>query len=344
MARYLARPYGSTISGTRFVSLLMALVLLWALYDRFRDPATWRWLVPPDAGAAMAAAPDAAIPAPEVVIPGPNDLDAAEQDEFRTQMELVTDRTPLRSREMLAYWQLMKWSRTQSLHDLERRAQPEPPFIQLWEEPARYRSQPIRLRMHVRRVHHWTDSDNPLGLKDVYEAWGWTEGSKSQPYVIVFPERPAALPVGDEIRGEIVFVGYMLKIMAYKTMDGKSQAAPLLIGRARTTTSPMSTKPPPESPLTSVIAVVLGTALLAGGIGWWLLGRSGVQPRTTATPSDEMTFDPVAVTLVAEKSPLPVFADLELFPTVPETPVAAPSNETTEAEPSAASTVSANSP
>ena len=44
MSRRLARPYGTSISATRAVSLVFMLAVIYLLYDRFRDPATWKWL------------------------------------------------------------------------------------------------------------------------------------------------------------------------------------------------------------------------------------------------------------------------------------------------------------
>lgn len=238
MRRHLARPYGHSISRTRTISLLMALAVLWMLYGWIKEPATWRWMATLDEtphAANIPSAPDrdahAAVTPPEVIVPGPNDLDPDSMREFRSRLELITDRTALKPREMPLYWKLMQWSRTQSFHKLERRAARTSTFSQLWEQPAQSRGQLVRLRLHVRRVLHYTAPDNPLGLKDVYEAWGWTDESKSFPYVVVFPDKPPGLPVGGEVRGEIVFVGYFLKIMSYTAFD-VTRGAPLLVGRA----------------------------------------------------------------------------------------------------------------
>ncbi|TXT20944.1 MAG: hypothetical protein FD138_4127, partial [Planctomycetota bacterium] len=133
---------------------------------------------------------------------------------------------------MSAYWQMMRWSRTRPLAELEKLAQRDVPLTQLWEEPNLYRGQPIRLKLRVRRVLQHQPKKNPQDLKIVYEAWGPTEESRSYPYCVVFPDKPAGLPIGTDVDEEVVFVGYFLKWMSYQAFDVKKYA-PLLIGRVR---------------------------------------------------------------------------------------------------------------
>ena len=242
MHRRIVRPFGSSIPASRGLSMLLALAVLWVTYQTVREPATWRWLATQsdDAVAAQVAIESAETEPPvavkEVVVPGPNDLDPAAMAEFKSREELITDRTDLRPREMIAYWQLMAWSRTESFEEFEKRAGKEPAFTQLWDQPALYRAKPVRLKMHVRRVLQYDAPENPLGLKVAYEAWGWTDESKSYPYTVVFADKPAGLPVGSDVEGEVVFVGYFLKNMAYTAFD-KRRAAPLMVGRVRMTGS-----------------------------------------------------------------------------------------------------------
>ena len=126
MRRRAMRPYGASVGPMRVLSLLMAVGLLYMLYDRFKDPATWRWLTSErpaeevvDAGAPKAGAP--ATEPEELVVPGPNDLDEQEVKEVAAAFEAVHDRTALQGREMPAYWQLVKWSRTQTFAELSER-------------------------------------------------------------------------------------------------------------------------------------------------------------------------------------------------------------------------------
>ena len=277
MRRRVARPYGQTVSPARLLSLLFAAVLLWVFYERAKEPENWRWLAGdagPQAAAEPAAGPEAvsAPPAPETIVPGPDDRDAREAETVIGLLELVRDRTPLKPGEMAAYWRFMRWARAQPQRDLERRAQSGVPTLQIWEQPGRYRGKPIRLSLHVKRVLHFEAPANPVGVKDVYEIWGWTDDSLSQPYVVVVPELPQGLKVGADVSGEIVFAGYFLKNMAYEAVENH-RAAPLLVGRARTTTpSVPARKGPAGGRVPAGLLWAAGLATLAV-LGWPILRR-----------------------------------------------------------------------
>ncbi len=287
MRRRIARPFGATIPASRVLSMLVSLAVLWVLYDTARQSASWRWLELQAEDAPQQAAPIAGTPAVEVIVPGANDLDPAEWAKFHELGELITDRRELRGREMMAYWQLVRWSRTQSMADLEKRAQHEPALTQIWEEPQKYRGKLLRLRMHVRRVLKHEDSKNPLGLADVYEAMGWTDESKSVPYTIIFTELPPGLPVGKSVEAEVVFVGYFLKVMAYQTFDDKSRGTPLLLGRARLV-APRNAQVSSASTGRELAVIAIGGLLLTGAAVWVFSrgNRPKSTPRSNAVPID----------------------------------------------------------
>ena len=271
MRRRVVHPYGQTVSMTRLASMILAMAVLWMLYERMRDPATWKMF----ANEEPATKPVEKVPHEEKenVVPGPNHKDEDELAVAQRNFEYVIDKAPLKSREMDAYWRLMAWSRTEPLADLEKQARREVPFTQLWDQPERYRGQPIRLRLHVRRVLKHDPVENSLGIANVYEAWGATDESSSFPYVVAFPERPEGLPLGEEIHSEIVFVGYFLKIMSYEDKLGKTRGAPLLIGRARLVATPSATSNKTDSS-TILIVVLFCGALLVGSYIWM-----GMRPR-----------------------------------------------------------------
>ncbi len=274
MRRRVVRPYGSSIPPSRVISLLFALAVMWMVYSRMGDPSTWRWLGYAEEEESQAApvkvVTPAAPPKPELVVPGPNDLDPPEFADFKTKLELVVNKSELKPREMLLYWQLMEWAHTQNIRDLEQRAARDVSFQQVGEEPQKFQGKLIRLRMHARRVLSYDTPvgddgtpKNDLGLKSLYELWGNTDDSQSFPYVCVFPELPAGLKVGPDVSGELVFVGYFLKLMKYQDGLGTSRWAPLLIGRVRTTGPAVATKPAPSDTglyITLVIIVLLGAA------------------------------------------------------------------------------------
>lgn len=244
MRRRLARPFGHTVPPTRILSLLFGMAVLAMFYQRVKEPQFWRWLTNESRADAeqdqtKSASPVGESKSPgngtnsqEVIVPGPNESDPDELAKLRSHFKSIQDRKPLQPYEMPAYWRLMAWSRTRPLAELEKGALRDVPYSHLWEEPDLYRGQPMRLRLHVRRVLAYDTKDNPLGLKKVFEVYGFTDNSLSFPFIVVLPEKPAGLPIGTDVNGEIVFVGYFMKWMGYTAFDTK-KSAPLLIGRAR---------------------------------------------------------------------------------------------------------------
>lgn len=244
MRRRLARPFGHTHPPARILSLMFGLAVLALFYQRVKEPQFWHWMTHEsradvDDDSTKVAPPADQVKSPSnssatemIVVPGPNESDPDELAKLRSNLKAVQDRQPLEPYEMSAYWRLLGWSRTRTLAELEKGALRDVPLTHLWEEPDLYRGQLMRLRLHVRRVTEFDAKENSLGVKKVYEVIGWTENSLSFPFIVVIPEKPAGLPIGTDVEGEIVFVGYFLKWMSYRAYDVK-KSAPLLVGRAR---------------------------------------------------------------------------------------------------------------
>ena len=287
MRRYTARPYGQSISGLRVVSGIFAILVLGMLYQRLKDPALWNGFVSdqrPVAKMVPKVAPSDGSEN-EKLVPHPDDRDENEVAAVQQLFEFVTDRSPLKSREMDAYWRLMDWSRAQPFAELEQRAKDDIPFTQFWEQPERYRGKAIRLRLHVRRVIEYDAPENPAGITKVCEAWGWTDESRSFPYVVVFPEPPQGMPIGTDVRSEIVFAGYFLKMMTYTAFD-HARATPLLVGRVRLA-SP-STLPVRNASDSSVI-VCVGTAVVVSVALMIWVGKGGRQTKSRARLPDQLS-------------------------------------------------------
>lgn len=282
MRKTAVRPYGSTVRPLRLLSMLLAVAVLWMLFQSIRDPAAWR-----ENGAEVPITAAASVPdsTPEIVVAGPNDRDEQEMQDAQQSFELVTDRTPLKPREMHAYWRLMSWSRTAPFADLKQRALHDVPFTRFWDQPTKYRGQLVTLRMHVRRVLEYDAPDNPQHLPTTYEAWGWTDESRSYPYVFVFSERPEGLPVGTDVRAEIEFVGYFLKNMSYTTFE-TTRGAPLLVGRVQLAPSRAAAKPVPVDPRT-VLLLLIGAGLVIGVGCWWQMRtrRTGLRVMPDEPPN-----------------------------------------------------------
>ena len=303
MRRRLARPYGHTVPPTRMLSLLMGLAVLGILYQRVKEPQFWRWMTnesradgvadisekqtPPKSSVALKANDENSKQAvnQENLVLGPNETDEEELAKLRSNLKAVQDRQALQEFDMPAYWQLMRRSRTRPIAELEKLARRDVPYSHLWEEPDLYRGQPIRLKLHIRRVLKYEPSKNPQDLKMVYEAWGWTEDSRSFPFCVVFPEKPEGLPIGTDVDADFVFVGYFLKWMSYQAFDVKKNA-PLLVGRLRPATKMVGSAK--SSDWETAFLTLVGGVLLLSFLGWFavygLRRPRTIVAATTAVP------------------------------------------------------------
>jgi hypothetical protein len=250
--------------------MLGMLLVLGMLIGRASDPSVWRWLAdepaPPPAGEAPQPAAALAASAAETIVSGPHDDDPAERRTADREFSAVSDRDGLGAEEMPAYWRLLNWSQAQKFAELASRGRTDVLYTQLWERPTRHRGELLRLRLHVVRVLAHEAPENKAGLKELYEIWGWTDDSKSFPYVAIVSELPPGLTVGADVRHEVTFAGYFLKLLAYEAFD-KSRAAPLLLGRAER----FGDLPPPaerreENAQEFLLVFVLGAFGLVGAL------------------------------------------------------------------------------
>lgn len=274
MRRFCNLFYDRSIRPTRVVTKLFAMAMICMLLDLKRDLAI-----------ATESPPTAEVP--EIVIAGPNDLDDEEVARSEELLGLATDGTPLKPKEMPAYWQLMRWSQTASSADLEQRALQDVPFTQLCEQPDKYRGKLISMRLHVRRVLKYDAPVNPLELQDVYEAWGWTDESRSFPYVVVFSQCPQGLPIGTEVQAEANFIGYFLKVMKVEGAKNNARGAPLLIGRMQLALPPA---PKQASLDPSVFWLIFGGSAAVAVFGVRRALRSKSAPKAVSLPDDVISL------------------------------------------------------
>ena len=234
MRRYRDRPPSTLFRGNelpRLATMIVMLGVLWLLIDRAGDANTWRWLAA-DGEPPAAATLTAEVPSDDVSPSGPTDEDPEEQDAIREEFQAVTDKRPLAPEEMPAYWRLMAWDLRQSTSAMRDRADQQVTFNQLWQRPDAWRGKLIEIPMHLRRTLRQDDvAENQLGLKTVYEVWGWNSDSQPYWYWIITPKLPPRMPEGPSIYEEATFVGYFFKLLPYEDHEGKHLATPLLIGR-----------------------------------------------------------------------------------------------------------------
>jgi len=162
--------------------------------------------------------------------------DADEWAELRDELQTVEDRsTSNHMIEMPAYYRLLSWAESQEASSLLAQAKQET-FHDLVHHPAKYRGELLRVNLRVRRaLRYELPSNNPLHDRAVYELWGWPRDSRGWLYVVLTPELPAGIPLGDQIDVDVQAVGYFFKLQGYQPAQAKPGAtplvAPLLIGR-----------------------------------------------------------------------------------------------------------------
>lgn len=211
---------------------VVAMLIHWA-----RDPAMWRWFADDaqEEAAATAKPNEDSAPAEkkndETLVSGPNDQQEFEHSQAKHLFQAVTDKEPLAREEMPAYWKLMRWSMTESFEDLWERSRKDLYFTHLAEAPEKYRGELIGLKLSLRRALAHDAEKNSAGAKEVYEAWGVTNESRSGLYCVVFYDKPSELEIKPSIHEEATFVGYFLKQFTYEDAMGTKRWAPLLIGR-----------------------------------------------------------------------------------------------------------------
>jgi hypothetical protein len=128
---------------------------------------------------------------------------------------------------------LLKWSRSRSFADLEKRAKRDVPITKFYQEPGKHRGELIRLKIRVRQIVEFDDiPENSAGVTRTYDLSGGTEESRGYPYVVVCSELPPDIKVATRTDQEVIFVGYFLKIMKADSF-AKARGWPVLIGRAR---------------------------------------------------------------------------------------------------------------
>jgi hypothetical protein len=285
----------------RLTTMLLFLIVLGMMYSRARDPQTWRWLAPEEdsrrkvvqaASASPSDPQQEPAPPPETVVAAPTDLDAEEAAEAANQFQAVADKEPIRGLDMPSYWRLLRWSRAQTFAEMEQRALRDVAYTQIWEQPDKYRGKPIRLRLHIRRViAHEPETGNPTGVKQLWEAWGWTDESRSYPYVVLLSELPPGMEVGTDARVEGVFVGYLLKVMAYTAHNGKTLASPMLIGRLKLAAPAQINLDSSGRGVDWMWVVLGGIGLLIVVGGWLRLTRRPVGGLASLTEREELAVE-----------------------------------------------------
>ncbi len=274
------------------MTMVVMLLVLALLMLRAREPSTWRWLAQDDTagkgeaeaipvhGENKPAGEDVAAATPvvdaKVATPpsGPTDEDDEERAAALEEFQAVSDgELAIQPEDMFAYRRVWRWVLNQSLEQMQKRSKPAPPLNDLMQEPAVHRGELVRLKLNIRRVLKYDKQDERIGVKTVYELWGWNDNTHGWLYVLVTPELPPGMQVGEDQAVAVTLYGYFFNVLGYQAAGAKPQdrplKAPLFIGRLATRDVPVQK---PRSDFDSqFIWIALGVLFLGYlGLRFWL--------------------------------------------------------------------------
>ena len=146
--------------------------------------------------------------------------------------QVVKDKTPVRSEERQATFQVLCVAATTPPGTLAKLARRDVSFADLFQNPAEHRGTPLRLRGLMRRLEQFdvAADDNPYGFAKYYGAWVFPDDQPQNAARIVFAELPPNLAPGEDLAESIEIDAFFIKLLAYRTVVGKVRAAPLLVG------------------------------------------------------------------------------------------------------------------
>jgi len=228
----------------RMGSMIVMLAVIFMLIVRSSDPQTWVWLTGDESAvqleekktAKLAKKVEPVVDAKPVIEPGPTDEDEEEQAAAIEEFQALSDRSlKLGPEEMPSYWRTFGWVQHQSFGQLQKRSTKDVPMHDFMHDTDEQRGRLVSFDLNVRRILAYDAPKNSVGVKKVYEIWGFTTESKAWLYCVLTPHLPPGMPIGPDVYEKVKFSGYFLKLQGYEAAgagpNDKPLAAPLLIGR-----------------------------------------------------------------------------------------------------------------
>ncbi len=144
--------------------------------------------------------------------------------------------------EIEAYSQFIVMAHYTSERAFAKAARRDVTYMHLFNDPERYRGEPIHLAGRLVRLLRFDPPDEARaeGVSNLYEGWIMTDAYGENPACVVFTDLPPGLKIdGDRrLNIDVGFDGYFYKRYRYKAFDTKKsnqfRDAPLLIGHTLT--------------------------------------------------------------------------------------------------------------
>ncbi len=183
----------------------------------------------------------------------------------REILATVKDNTlSVRREESSAFFYTLDRARQIPPATFERRAEQGVQYLNLMHEPGRYRGEPVTIVGDLWHLYEFQASENPYGLKSLYEAWILTADSGNRPYRVVCSSLGPEVTVETPLPIRVKVTGYFFKREGYRSrgengMGGQHVAPTLLASRLNRYISP--NEPPPADGL---VPVIMGIVIAIG--------------------------------------------------------------------------------
>lgn len=163
-------------------------------------------------------------------------------------LDKIKDNTiGIRLEEADAYYRLLDHARRVPAEELDEAGLTDVQYINLMDQPNRFRGEPIRIHGDLFRLRSFTASENQQHISTVYEGWVFTADSSNHPYRILCTSIPRDFEMGEDIRKPVQVTGYFFKREGYASNGGMHVAPTLLANQIE------SYRPPGAPPDTDAI-------------------------------------------------------------------------------------------
>ncbi len=283
--------------------LLLGIVVL--LFDKVRQPDTWKWIdrfaAPSHEAPAGAidnrldSVPRSDLSADAFVVSKaeqPAEKPADDGDYFpgvsAGMFKSIRDDSLSSEEEQAVSLRLLNILHRTDLERLRQASVGQISYAQLFRQPGQYRGRLVTVSGTVRRANPIELFKNEFGLKKYYQVWLFPADNPTAPIVIYCLDLPKGFPTGMELAEDVEVTGFFLKRWAYVAQDVFRTAPELLAKTLEWQKQPVMAKEPDvDSRLIPVILVV--SLLLALAAAWVVYMRT--RPGKVALPEEPPDFD-----------------------------------------------------
>ncbi len=164
-----------------------------------------------------------------------------------------------------------------------------PVFWDMVNHPDVYRGRLVSLHGVMRKLTKFSPGEDSRGIQDVYEGWVYTDGSRSNPTVVIFLGKPDELTVGGDLTEEVRLTGYFFKMYRYESQE-KFWKAPLVIAGAVEWKKREVYKP---EQLGIEVYLLITLVVVVLGFVWWQGNRREMASAIHPAPPDTLKLPPL---------------------------------------------------